>query len=132
MPIGLRVIIDRVRSGSGDDQDLLDEWLKLSDFLRLAIYSATLAYGRAYKLIPEKLGLTYTQYIATVSLWKEDNLTEADLTCAKRPHQKSPPGLRPDAVGVSKDAEGGGDPTQQSEHGGEGRNVSVVRGSTGS
>jgi MarR family transcriptional regulator, organic hydroperoxide resistance regulator len=52
---------------------------KLADFLCFAIYSANLAYGRAYKPILEKLGLTYTQYIAIVALWEEDNQTVSGL-----------------------------------------------------
>ena len=52
---------------------------KLADFLCFAIYSANLAYGRAYKPILEGLGLTYTQYIAIVALWEEDNLTVSQL-----------------------------------------------------
>ncbi len=52
---------------------------KLSDFLCFAIYSANLAYGRAYKPILEELGLTYTQYIAVVALWEEDNQTVGHL-----------------------------------------------------
>ncbi len=52
---------------------------KLADFLCFAIYSANLAYGRAYKPILEELGLTYTQYIAIVSLWEEDAQTVSDL-----------------------------------------------------
>jgi MarR family transcriptional regulator, organic hydroperoxide resistance regulator len=53
---------------------------KLSDFLCFAIYSANLAYGRAYKPILEQLGLTYTQYIAIVALWENDNQTLNSLT----------------------------------------------------
>ncbi|HET6159881.1 MAG TPA: MarR family transcriptional regulator [Dongiaceae bacterium] len=52
---------------------------KLADFLCFAIYSANLAYGRAYKPILEELGLTYTQYIAIVALWEEDNQTVSAL-----------------------------------------------------
>ena len=52
---------------------------KLSDFLCFAIYSANLAYGRAYKPILEQLGLTYTQYIAIVALWEEDHQTVSQL-----------------------------------------------------
>ena len=52
---------------------------KLADFLCFAIYSANLAYGRAYKPILEELGLTYTQYIAIVALWEEDNQTVSRL-----------------------------------------------------
>ena len=40
----------------------------LSDFLCFAVYSANLAFGRAYKPILEALGLTsYTQFIAIVA-----------------------------------------------------------------
>ena len=52
---------------------------KLSDFLCFAIYSANLAYGRAYKHILEELGLTYTQYITIVALWEEDHQTVSHL-----------------------------------------------------
>jgi MarR family transcriptional regulator, organic hydroperoxide resistance regulator len=52
---------------------------KLADFLCFAIYSANLAYGRAYKPILEQLGLTYTQYIAIVALWEQDNQTVSSL-----------------------------------------------------
>jgi DNA-binding MarR family transcriptional regulator len=48
---------------------------KLSNFLCFAIYSANLAFGRAYKPILEPLGLTYTQYIALVALSEEDDQT---------------------------------------------------------
>ncbi|MES2751128.1 MAG: MarR family transcriptional regulator [Pseudomonadota bacterium] len=47
---------------------------ELPDFLCFAIYSANLAFGRAYRPILEKLGLTsYTQFIAITALWDEDN-----------------------------------------------------------
>jgi DNA-binding MarR family transcriptional regulator len=52
---------------------------KLSNFLCFAVYSANLAYGKAYKPILEKLGLTYTQYITIVALWEEDNQTVSSL-----------------------------------------------------
>jgi MarR family transcriptional regulator, organic hydroperoxide resistance regulator len=52
---------------------------KLADFLCFAVYSANLAYGRAYKPILEKLGLTYTQYIAIVALWEQDDQTVSGL-----------------------------------------------------
>ncbi|MGX9390297.1 MarR family winged helix-turn-helix transcriptional regulator [Nitrobacteraceae bacterium UC4446_H13] len=52
---------------------------KLADFLCFAIYSANLAYGRAYKPILDPLGLTYTQYIALVALWEEDGQTVSQL-----------------------------------------------------
>jgi DNA-binding MarR family transcriptional regulator len=52
---------------------------KLSNFLCFAIYSANLAFGRAYKPILDKLGLTYTQYIALMALWEEDDQTVGAL-----------------------------------------------------
>lgn len=52
---------------------------KLSDFLCFAIYSANLAYGRAYKPLLDQLGLTYPQYIAIVALSEEDNQTVSGL-----------------------------------------------------
>jgi MarR family transcriptional regulator, organic hydroperoxide resistance regulator len=52
---------------------------RLADFLCFTIYSANLAYGRAYKPILAQLGLTYTQYIAIVALWEHDNQTVSGL-----------------------------------------------------
>ena len=52
---------------------------KLADFLCFAIYSANLAFGRAYRPILEELGLTYLQYITVVALWEEDNQTVRGL-----------------------------------------------------
>jgi DNA-binding MarR family transcriptional regulator len=53
--------------------------LKLQDFLCFAIYSANLAFGKAYKPLLEKLGLTYTQYITVVALLEQDNQTVGSL-----------------------------------------------------
>ncbi|WP_025035771.1 MarR family winged helix-turn-helix transcriptional regulator [Bradyrhizobium sp. DOA9] len=52
---------------------------KLSNFLCFAIYSANLAFGRAYKPLLDKVGLTYTQYIALVALSDEDEQTVGTL-----------------------------------------------------
>ncbi|WP_018237008.1 MarR family winged helix-turn-helix transcriptional regulator [Ensifer sp. BR816] len=52
---------------------------KLSNFLCFAIYSANLAFGRAYKPILDELGLTYTQYIALVALSEKDDQTVGEL-----------------------------------------------------
>ena len=52
---------------------------RLGDFLCFAIYSANLAFGRAYKPLLDELGLTYTQYIAIVALWEQDNQTVSGL-----------------------------------------------------
>jgi DNA-binding MarR family transcriptional regulator len=47
----------------------------LDEFLCFAVYSANLAFGRAYKEILEELGITYTQWIVLVALWEEDRQT---------------------------------------------------------
>ncbi|NRP19630.1 Organic hydroperoxide resistance transcriptional regulator [Ensifer adhaerens] len=52
---------------------------KLSNFLCFAVYSANLAFGRAYKPILDKLGLTYTQYVTMVALSEEDEQTVGAL-----------------------------------------------------
>ena len=52
---------------------------RLEDFLCFAVYSANLAYGRAYKPLLEGLGLTYTQYIAVVALSQHGPLTVSGL-----------------------------------------------------
>jgi DNA-binding MarR family transcriptional regulator len=52
---------------------------RLSDFLCFAVYSANLAFGRAYRPILEEVGLTYTQYIAIVALWETDHQTVGSL-----------------------------------------------------
>jgi DNA-binding MarR family transcriptional regulator len=52
---------------------------KLSDFLCFAIYSANLAYGKAYKPILDELGVTYTQWIIIVALWEHDSQTVSEL-----------------------------------------------------
>lgn len=52
---------------------------KLADFLCFAIYSANLAYGKAYKPLLDELGVTYTQWIAIIALWEEDDQTVSGL-----------------------------------------------------
>ncbi|MDZ5647029.1 MarR family transcriptional regulator [Nitrospirillum sp. BR 11828] len=52
---------------------------KLADFLCFAVYSANLAYGRAYKAILDDLGVTYTQWITIVALWEQDDQTVSGL-----------------------------------------------------
>ena len=51
----------------------------LSDYLCFAVYSANLAFGKAYKPILEELGLTYTQYITIIALWEEVHQTVSGL-----------------------------------------------------
>jgi MarR family transcriptional regulator, organic hydroperoxide resistance regulator len=52
---------------------------KLADFLCFAIYSANLAFGKAYRPILDELGLTYTQYVTIIALSEEDGLTVSGL-----------------------------------------------------
>ena len=52
---------------------------KLSNFLCFAVYSANLAFGRAYKPILDAVGLTYTQYITMVALSEQDEQTVSVL-----------------------------------------------------
>ncbi|MGU3498321.1 MarR family winged helix-turn-helix transcriptional regulator [Mycobacterium sp. C31M] len=52
---------------------------QLSDFLCFAVYSANLAYGKAYKPILDELGITYTQYLVIVALWEQDHQTVSGL-----------------------------------------------------
>ncbi len=52
---------------------------RLGDFLCFSVYSANLAFGRAYRPILDKLGLTYTQYVTIVALSEEDNQTVGEL-----------------------------------------------------
>jgi DNA-binding MarR family transcriptional regulator len=52
---------------------------RLGDFLCFAVYSANLAFGRVYRPILDKLGLTYTQYVTLVALGEEENQRVGDL-----------------------------------------------------
>jgi len=52
---------------------------RLCDFLCFAIYSANLAFGRAYRQGLDDLGLTYPQWIAIVALWEQDGQTVSEL-----------------------------------------------------
>ena len=52
---------------------------KLGDFLCFAVYSANLAFGKLYRPILEKLGLTYTQYVTVIALLEEDDQTVSGL-----------------------------------------------------
>ena len=53
--------------------------LPLSDYLCFAVYSANLAFGKAYKPILDELGITYTQYITIIALSEEDHQTVSGL-----------------------------------------------------
>ncbi len=60
---------------SGDKMDTV----KLDDFLCFAIYSANHALNRVYKPLLDAIGLTYTQYIAMITLWEQDDRTVGSL-----------------------------------------------------
>ena len=51
----------------------------LPAFLCFAVYSANLAFHRAYKPLFEGLGLTYPQYVALVALNEENEQTVSQL-----------------------------------------------------
>ncbi|MBR1124917.1 MarR family transcriptional regulator [Bradyrhizobium lablabi] len=51
----------------------------LSDYLCFAVYSANLAYGRAYKEGLEQLGLTYPQWIVIVLLGEKGEQTVSEI-----------------------------------------------------
>ena len=53
--------------------------LDVSNFLCFAVYSANSAIDRAYKPILERLGLSYPQYLAMVTLWKKDGQTVGEI-----------------------------------------------------
>ncbi|MCK0207190.1 MarR family transcriptional regulator [Starkeya koreensis] len=56
-----------------------DETLKLEDFLCFAVYSANHAFNRVYKPLLDRLGLTYPQYVAMVTLWAQDGITVGQI-----------------------------------------------------
>ncbi|WP_230534155.1 MarR family winged helix-turn-helix transcriptional regulator [Microvirga roseola] len=49
--------------------------LKLVDFLCFAVYATNHAFGRVYKPLLDRLGLTYPQYLVMVALWEQDDQT---------------------------------------------------------
>ncbi|MFC0577648.1 MarR family winged helix-turn-helix transcriptional regulator [Paraburkholderia solisilvae] len=51
----------------------------MADYLCFAIYSANLAFGRAYRPILDELGLTYTQYITIIVLSETGSVTVSAL-----------------------------------------------------
>jgi DNA-binding MarR family transcriptional regulator len=63
------------RTKTQDATTKTGEGRKLSNFLCFAVYSANLAFGRAYKPVLDKLGLTYTQYVALVALSEQEDQT---------------------------------------------------------
>jgi DNA-binding MarR family transcriptional regulator len=80
VPTYIRLTIMQTQTNSSGTIDpAFTSDLKLSDFLCFAIYSANLAFGKAYKPILEELDLTYTQYITVVALSEQDEQTVSGL-----------------------------------------------------
>lgn len=55
------------------------ELFPLSDYMCFAVYSTNLAFGKAYKTMLDRLGLTYTQYLTLIALAEHDALTVGSL-----------------------------------------------------
>ena len=53
--------------------------LALEAQLCFALYSTTLALGKAYAPVLAGMGLTYPQYVVMLVLWQEDGLTVREL-----------------------------------------------------
>lgn len=60
-------------------QAVTDDVPNLEDFLCFAVYSANLAFSRAYKPLLDELDLTYPQYLVLVVLYEEDDQTVGGL-----------------------------------------------------
>ncbi|AEY64408.1 MarR family transcriptional regulator [Clostridium sp. BNL1100] len=53
--------------------------LKLENQLCFPLYACSKEIIKKYKPYLDPLGITYTQYIALMALWEEDNITVKDL-----------------------------------------------------
>ena len=47
---------------------------RLAESLCFAVYSANLAFNRAYRPLLDRMGLTYVQYVTLLALWEEDGI----------------------------------------------------------
>ncbi len=56
-----------------------DDPLALDHFLCFAVYSVSHAFTRVYKPLLDRLGLTYTQYLAMAVLWERDDQTVGSI-----------------------------------------------------
>jgi DNA-binding MarR family transcriptional regulator len=54
--------------------------LGIDRYLSFAVYSANLAFGKAYKPMLDQLGLTYTQYLTLIALSEKDQQTVGSLS----------------------------------------------------
>ncbi len=55
------------------------EHLDIDNQLCFALYASSKAVIKSYKPLLDELGITYTQYITLLVLWKEDNITVKEL-----------------------------------------------------
>ncbi len=55
------------------------EYLDIDNQLCFALYASSKAVIKSYKPLLDELGITYTQYITLLVLWKEDNITVKEL-----------------------------------------------------
>jgi DNA-binding MarR family transcriptional regulator len=67
------------KSKSRDNSKAKPTPRRLANYLCFAIYTANLAYGRAYKRGLDQLGLTYPQWIAILALGEQDDQTVSEL-----------------------------------------------------
>ena len=58
-----------------DERDLL----KLDNDIAFALYACSKGLIRKYNPVPESLGLTYTSYLAMLSLWEKDRQSIGEL-----------------------------------------------------
>ncbi|MBU3214158.1 MarR family transcriptional regulator [Clostridium estertheticum] len=58
---------------------MTDESLKLDNQLCFALYACSREITKLYKPELDKLGITYTQYIALLVLWEKDNITVKEI-----------------------------------------------------
>jgi DNA-binding MarR family transcriptional regulator len=56
-----------------------DPSLLLENQLCFALYSASLAMTKAYKLLLDDLGLTYPQFLVMIVLWERDGITVSEI-----------------------------------------------------
>ncbi|WP_346936394.1 MarR family transcriptional regulator [Clostridium sp.] len=55
------------------------EKLYIDNQLYFALYASSKAVIKSYKPLLDDLGITYTQYITLLVLWREDNITVKEL-----------------------------------------------------
>lgn len=53
----------------------IERLVPLDDQLCFLLYGASMAMGRAYKPMLDKLGITFPQYLVLYSLWEQDDRT---------------------------------------------------------